>query len=289
MSDDYGYFHTVGKIYEFLVHSEVVLGGLMSLSWLSGCLFLYGQLGRPAWEWAILIAVSLFGFCWFCVREFKRRKLRAAAGKPADEDNWGEGREELEVHLAEIEEELGEARQRGAKEMIEKLEEGREDVLSQLEGLELEGKIEELHKLRDEAGAAGRGSEAREYSKKVDKHNTQLKERGDPIRALDLPPLGRTFAYGILTSFILCFAFMFLLAPGFMLLITVTFWDAWTGVGGFRGSAQLGEWLRAPGVMTALIAASLILACLGIRVASWHFSPKTPKPGKEHVQEKRGN
>ena len=198
MSDDYGYFHTVGKIYEFLVHSAVVLGGLMSLSWLSGCLFLYGQLGRPAWEWAILIAVSLFGFCWFCVREFKRRKLRAAAGKPADEDNWGEGREELEVHLAEIEEELGEARQRGAKEMIEKLEEGREDVLSQLEGLELEGKIEELHKLRDEASAAGRGSEAREYSKKVDKHNTQLKERGDPIHALDLPPVGRTFALSLI-------------------------------------------------------------------------------------------
>jgi hypothetical protein len=41
--------------------------------------------------------------------------------------------------------------------------------------------------------------------------------------------------------------------------------------------------------MTALIAASLILACLGIRVASWHFSPETPKPGKEHLQEKRGN
>lgn len=287
MSTPHGYFHTVGKIYEFLVHLAVVLGGMISLFWLAGCLFLYGQLGRPAWEWTILVAVSLFGFCWFCVREFKRRKLRAAAGKPADEDKWGEGREELEAHLAEIEEELREARQKGAKGMVEKLEEGREDVLSQLEGHELEGKIEELHKLRNEAGAAGRGSEAREYSKKVDKHNTKLKERGDRLE--DLLPVTRIFAYGILTSFILCFAFMFLLAPGFMLLITGAFWDAWTGVEGFRGSAQLGEWLRAPGVMTALIAASLILACLGIRVTSWHFSPETPKPGKEHLQEKRGN
>ena len=273
MSDDYGYFHTVGKIYEFLVHSAVVLGGLMSLSWLSGCLFLYGQLGRPAWEWAILIAVSLFGFCRFCVREFKRRKLRAAAGKPADEDNWGEGREELEVHLAEIEEELGEDRQRGAKEMIEKLEEGREDVLSQLEGLELEGKIEELHKLRDEASAAGRGSEAREYSKKVDKHNTKLKERGDRLE--DLPPVARTFAYGMLTSFIFCLAFVFLLAPLFMLLFTGLFWEAW--------ASDSEWWLRAPSVMTALIATSLILACVGVWVVSWHFSPETPKTGKENL------
>ena len=283
MSAPHGYFHTVGKIYEFLVHLAVVLGGMISLFWLAGSLFLYGQLGRPAWEWAILVAVSLFGFCWFCVREFKRRKLRAAADKPADEDNWGEGREELEIHLAEIEEELSEARQKGTKGMIEKLEEGREDVLSQLERLELEGRIEELHTLRDEAGAAGRGSEAREYSKKVDKHNTKLKERGDRLE--DLPPVARTFAYGMLTSFIFCLAFIFLLAPLFMLLITVAFWEAWTGVEGFRGSAQLGEWLRAPGGMAALIATSLILACVGVWVVSWHFSPETPKTGKEYLKE----
>ena len=65
MGNDYGYFHTVGKIYEFLIHLAVVLGALISLAWLGGCLFLYGQLGRPVWEWAILVAVSLFGFCWF--------------------------------------------------------------------------------------------------------------------------------------------------------------------------------------------------------------------------------
>ncbi len=285
MGNEYGYFHAVGKIYDFLIHLAVVLGGLISLSWLAGCLFLYGQLGQPVWEWAILVAVILFGFCWFCVRESNRRKLRASAGKPADEDNWGEGRDELEVHLAEIEEELSEARQRGAKGMIEKLEEGREDVLSQLEGLDLEGKVEELHRLRDEAGAAGRGGEVREYSKKADKHNARLKERGDRLE--DLPPVPRTFAYGILTTFILCFAFMFLLIPLFMLLITVTFWDAWTGAGGFRGSAQLGEWLRAPGVMAPLIAASLVLACVGVRVASWHFSPETPETGKENLWENR--
>ena len=273
MSAPHGYFHMVGKIYEFLVHLAVVLGGMISLFWLAGSLFLYGQLGRPAWEWAILVAVSLFGFCWFCVREFKRRKLRAAAGKPADEDNWGEGREELEIHLAEIEEELSEARQKGTKGMIEKLEEGREDVLSQLEGLELEGKIDELHTLRDEAGATGRGSEAREYSKKVDKHNTKLKERGDRLE--DMPPVARTFAYGMLTSFILCLAFIFLLAPLFMLLFTGLFWEAW--------ASDSEWWLRAPGGMAALIATSLILACVGGWVVSWHFSPETPKTGKENL------
>ena len=137
----------------------------------------------------------------------------------------------------------------------------------------MEGKIEELNKIRDEAGAAGRGREAREYSKKVDKHNTQLKERGDRLE--DLPPVARTFVYGMLTSFIFCLAFIFLLAPLFMLLFTGLFWEAW--------ASDSEWWLRAPGVMTALIATSLILACVGVWVVSWHFSPETPKTGKENL------
>ena len=97
--------------------------------------------------------------------------------------------------------------------MIEKFEEAREDVLSQLKGFELEDKVEELHRQRDEASAAGRGSEAREYSKKIDKHNVRLKERGDRLE--DLPAVTRIFAYGILTSFIFVIAFSILLAPLF--------------------------------------------------------------------------
>ncbi|MDG2400162.1 MAG: hypothetical protein P8M04_06290 [Akkermansiaceae bacterium] len=262
----------VEKIYIFIVHLAVVLGGLISLAWLAGSLFLYWRLDRPVWELASLVAVSLFAFSWFCVREFSRRSLRAGAGKPADDDNWGESREELEGHLAEIEEGLSEAQRGGEKDRIQKLEEAREDVLSQLKGLELEDQVEELQRLRDEASAAGRGSEVREYSKKIDKHEARLKKRGDRLE--DLPAVTRAFAYGFLALSILTIASIFLLAPLFMLLITGFFWEAWTG-----GS----EWLRAPGGMAALIAASLILACVGVRIVSWHFSPETPKTGKENL------
>ncbi len=266
----------VEKIYTFIVHLAVVLGGLISLAWLAGSLFLYWQLDRPVWELASLVAVSLFVFSWFCVREFSRRSLRAGAGKPLDDDSWGEGREELEGHLAEIEEGLSEARRGGKKEMIQKLKEAREDVLSQLKGLELEGKVEKLQRLMDEASAAGRGSEASEYSKEIDKHEARLKKRGDRLE--DLPTVTRTFAYGILASFILCIAFFFLLAPLVMLLITAFFWEAWTD-----GS----EWLRAPGGMAAVIAASLVLACVGGRIVSWHFSPEASGTGKGSLWEKR--
>ena len=126
---------------------------------------------------------------------------------------------------------------------VDKLKEARKDMLSQLKRLELEDKIEELQRLMDEASAAGRGSEAREYSKKIDKHEARLKKRGDRLEAL--PAVTRTFAYGILASFILSIAFFFLLAPLVMLMITGFFWEAW---------ADGSEWLRSPGGMLAVIA-----------------------------------
>ena len=264
----------VEKIYTFIVHLAVVLGGLISLAWLAGSLLLYSKLDRPVWELASLVAVSLFVFSWFCVREFSRRSLRAGAGKPLDDDSWGEGREELEGHLAEIEEGLSEARRGGKKKkkQIEELKEAREDMLSQLKRLELEGEIEELQRLRDEASTAGRGSEAREYSKKIDKHEARLKERGD--RFEDLPTFTRLLAYGILASFIFSFALLSLLAPLLMLLINAFFWEAW---------ADGSEWLRSPGWMLAVIAASLALACVGVRIVSWHFSPEESGTGKESL------
>ena len=86
----------LGNIQNVLIHLAVVLGGLISLAWLAGSLLLYSKLDRPVWELASLVAVSLFAFSWFCVREFSRRSLRAGAGTPPDDDSWGEGREEPE-------------------------------------------------------------------------------------------------------------------------------------------------------------------------------------------------
>ena len=264
-----GYFHTVGKIYTFITHFAVVLGSLISLFWLVGSLFLYCRLDRSVWELASLTAVSLVAFFVFCVREFSRRASRAGTGKSADEGSWDEGSAGLEKHLAEIEEELSEARQRGTKAMIEKFEEAREDVLSQLKGLELEDKIEELHRQKDEASAAGRGAEAREYSKKIDKHIARLSERGDKLE--DLSAVTRIFAYGMLTSFIFVVAFFILLAPLFMLLMTAFLWEWCSGDS---------DWLRSPERMVMLVLFSLILACLGVRVISWHFSQEAKKRGK---------
>ena len=183
----------LGNIQNVLIHLAVVLGGLISLAWLAGSLFLYWQLDRPMWELASLVAVSLFVFSWFCVREFSRRSLRASAGKPPDDDSGQEdreGKEELEGHLAEIEEGPSEARRGGKK----------------------------------------------------------------------------TIIYNALDD-----GLMALSAPFVMLMITGFFWEAWAG-----GS----EWLRSPGGMAAVIAASLVLACVGVRIVSWRFSPEASGTGK---------
>ena len=156
----------------------------------------------------------------------------------------------MEAHLAEIEEGLSEARRGGKKKkQIEELKEARKDMLSQLKRLELEDKIEELQRLRDEASTAGRGSEAREYSKKIDKHKARLKERGDLLE--DLPGATRIFAYGIMTTFILSLALIPLFVPVLMIALTVGICSDWV-----NGS----EWLRSPGWVAALIAGSLVLA-----------------------------
>ncbi len=269
MSDEL-FFSRVGKITFFIIHLAVVLGGLISLSWLGGSLFLYWQLDRPMWELASLVAVSLFVFSWFCVREFRRR----GAVTPSADESWGESREEMEAHLAEIEEGLSEARRGGKKKkkQIEELKEAREDMLSQLKRLELEGEIEELQRLRDEASTAGRGSEAREYSKKIDKHKARLKGPGDHIE--DMPRATRIFAYGIMTTFILSLALIPLFVPVLMIALTVGICSDWA-----NGS----EWLRSPGWVAALIAGSLVLACVGVRVVSLAFSPEASGSGKESL------
>ena len=198
---------------------------------------------------------------------------------PSADESWGESREEMEAHLAEIEEGLSEARRGGEKKkkkQIEELKEARKDMLSQLKRLELEDKIEELERLRDEASTAGRGSEAREYSKKIDKHKARLKGPGDHIE--DLPGATRTFAYGILATFILTFALIPLFVSVSMIAVTVGICFEWA-----NGS----EWLRSPGWVAALFAGSLVLACVGVRLVSLAFSPEASGSGKESLWSKR--
>ena len=273
MSDEL-FYSRVEKIFTLIVQLAVVLGGLVSLAWLGGSLFLYWQLDRPMWELASLVAVSLFVFSWFCVRESRRR----GTVTPSADESWGESREEMEAHLAEIEEGLSEARRGGEKKkkQIEELKEARKDMLSQLKRLELEDKIEELERLRDEASTAGRGSEAREYSKKIDKHKARLKGPGDHIE--DLPGATRTFAYGILATFILTFALIPLFVSVSMIAVTVGICFEWA-----NGS----EWLRSPGWVAALFAGSLVLACVGVRLVSLAFSPEASGSGKESLWSKR--
>ena len=190
----------VEKIYTFIVHPSVVLGGLISLAWFAGSLLLYWQLDRPVWELASLVAVSLFVFSWFCVREFSRRSLRASAGKLPDDGSGQEdreGKEELEGHLAEIEEGMSEARCGGKKTII----------------------YNALH---------------------------------DALTPLSVPFV--------------------------MLMITGFFWEAW---------ADGSEWLCAPGGMAAVIAASLVLACVGVRIVSWYFSPDEAGTQKESLRDRR--
>ena len=272
MSDEL-FYSRVEKIFTLIIQLAAVLGGLVSLAWLGGSLFLYWQLDRPMWELASLVAVSLFVFSWFCVRESRRR----GTVTPSADESWGESREEMEAHLAEIEEGLSEARRGGEKKkQIKELKEARKDMLSQLKRLELEDKIEELERLRDEASTAGRGSEAREYSKKIDKHKARLKGRGDHIE--DLPGATRIFAYGILASFILTFALIPLLVSVSMIAVTVGICFDWA-----NGS----EWLRSPGWVAALFAGSLVLACVGVRLVSLAFSPEASGSGKESLWSKR--
>ena len=259
----------VGKFSTFLINLAVILGGLISFGWLVGSLLFYGKLDRSVWEFASLVVVSFFVFEWFCVRELSRRSVRALAGKPerddSEQEEW-ESKKQLERHLAEIEEGLGEAKRGHKKKIIQELEMAREDILNQLERFELEDKVKELKHLRNEASAFGRGSEAREYSKEISKYESKLKERGDTLE--DLPPFPRVIAYMMLATVCIIIGLLHLLVPLFMLLITAFFWEMWAG-----GS----EWLRAPEGMTTLIVASLALTCVWVRIVSWHFSPKRSK------------
>ena len=266
----------IGKIFSFIVGLGVILGGLMSVVWFAGSLLVYCLLDRPMWEVAILLGVTLFVFIWFCASIVRRRPSRDSARKLQDDDNWGEDREELEDHLDEIEEGLTEARSKGKEKELKELEEARKDILSQIEGRQLEGTVEKLRRLREEARKAGREVEAEEYSKRIEKHEAKLKERGDRIE--DLPKHLRLFVYFMLGTLVASVAFLSLMIPMVMLLGTWAFWDAWAG-----GSA----WMRSPGAMIAVIFSCLALACVAVWFVSGYFSPDKSETKMKSVEKKR--
>ena len=265
------------KPFDFIVNLAVILGGLACVAWFAGSLLVYCLLDRPMWEVAILLGVTLFVFIWFCVSIVRRRPSRDSASKLQDDDNWGEDREELEDYLDEIEEELTEARREGKEKEVKALEEGRKDILSQIEGHQLEGTVEKLRRLREEARKAGREVEAEEHSKRIEKHKAKLKERGDRIEDLPLPI--RLFAYLMIGSFAISLAFLILMIPMLMLAVTWGLWEEWAG-----GS----KWMRSPGVMIAVIFSCLALACLAVRYVSGFFSPdKSETKKKKSAGKKR--
>ena len=266
----------IDKIFSFILGLAVILGGLVCVAWFVGSLLVYCLLNRPMWEEAILLGITIFVFLWFCVSLVRRRPSRDSARKLQDDDNWGEDREELEDYLDEIEEELREARREGKEKEINELEEARKDILSQIEGHQLEGTVEKLRHLREEARKAGREVEAEEHSKRIEKHEAKLKERGDRLE--DLPRYARIFLYLMLGSFAISLAFLSLMIPMGMLAVTWVLWEEWEG-----GS----EWMRSPGMMIAVIFSCLALACVAVRYVSGFFSPdksetKKKSDGKKH-------
>ena len=266
----------IGKIYSFIVGLAVILGGLACVVWFAGSLLVYCLLDRPMWEVAILLGVTLFVFIWFCASIVRRRPSRDSARKLQDDDNWGEDREELEDHLDEIEEGLTEARSKGKEKELKELEEARKDILSQIEGRQLEGTVEKLRRLREEARKAGREVEAEEHSKRIEKHEAKLKERGDRIEDLPLPI--RLFAYFMIGSFVISLAFCFLMIPMVMLAVTWGLWEEWAG-----GS----KWMRSPGAMIAVIFSCLALACVAVWFVSGYFSPDKSESKKKSTGKKR--
>ena len=81
-----------------------------------------------------------------------------------------------------------------------------------------------------------------------------------------------------MTTFILSLALIPLFVPVLMIALTVGICSDWV-----NGS----EWLRSPGWVAALIAGSLVLACVGVRLVSLAFSPEASGSGKESLWSKR--
>lgn len=250
------------KIFGFITGLGVIIGGVISIAWFAGSLLVYCLLDRPIWEKAILLGITIFIFIWFCVSTIRKRKPKSNSNKRSDGSMLDEHLQELKGVLDEIDEELSEAHCVRDEEKIKELEDSRKDILSQIEGYQIEDKVEKLRRLKKEATSAGRKIEAEEYSKQIEQHENKLAERGD--RFEDLPRPVEIFAYFMLGSFVITFALMYLIVPMVMILLTWVCWEAWTG-----GS----EWMRSPSIIITLIFCCLALSSVAVRYASGFFSP----------------
>lgn len=253
----------IDKIFGFITGLGVITGGLISIAWFAGSLLVYCLLDRPIWEKAILLGITIFIFIWFCVSTIRKRKPKSNSNKRSDGSMLDEHLQELKGVLDEIDEELSEAHCVRDEEKIKELEDSRKDILSQIEGYQIEDKVEKLRRLKKEAIRAGRKIEAEEYSKQIGQYENKLAEGGD--RFEDLPRPLEIFAYFMLGSFVISFALMYLLVPMLMILLTWVFWEAWTG-----GS----EWMRSPSIIITLIFCCLALSSVAVRYASGFFSPE---------------
>ncbi len=268
-------------LFGFLTNLAVIVGGLTVVAWLGGSLVLYALLDRPLWEVVIVIGASLFVFTRFCVWVVRRRPVGGGWGAVWFEEG-GEGEsdeeiKELEGFIEEIEEEMSEARREDNGEEHERLEEIKLDYLSQIEGHRLDNDIVGLRRLRKEARKAGRKDEAEAYSKRIKKHQARLKKEGDRLEYL--PWYAKIIAYGMIGGIMYTIALAIWMIPGALLVQTWGFWVGWTAGDG---------WMNSPDVMIAVVPGCLALACAGVWVVSWHFSPAASETKKKSAGKKRG-
>ena len=250
----------IENLFRFYVNLTVILVGLISLANLAGSLLIFSHLGRPAWEVAILIAVSLFIFTWFSVLVSAELIVRWII---TPYFNW-----KSEKHSR--------CRSEGKEEEAKGIEEARKDISSQIERRELEVKVDELRRLREEGSKVGSMAKAEEYSKQIEKHEATLKERGD--RSEDEPWHIRAVQFFMTLVVMVFLGLLYLMIPMFMLLMTGLLWDSWAG-----GS----EWMRSPGAMIAVIFSCLVLACVGAWGVSWHFGSDESETKKKIVEQQQ--
>lgn len=272
-------------LYGFLTNLAVIVGGLTVIAWFGGSLVLYALLDRPLWEVVIVIGASLFVFTRFCAWVVRRRP---AGGSWRyywlDEDSESyEQIRELEGFIDEIEEEMSEARREDNEEEHERLEEIKLDYLSQIEGCRLDNDLVGLRRLRKEARKAGRKDEAEAYSKRIKKHEARLRKEGDRLEYL--PWYAKIIAYGMIGGIMYTVAFLIWAIPGALLVQTWGFWVGWTAGDGWMNPPG---WMNSPEVMIAVVPGCLALACAGVWIVSWHFSPAEPEAGKEKKKKNTG-
>ena len=105
---------------------------------------------------------------------------------------------------------------------------------------------------------------------------SRLKKEGDRLEYL--PWYAKIIAYGSIGGIMYTIAFAIWMIPGALLMQTWGFWVGWTAGDG---------WMNSPDVMIAVVPGCLALACAGVWVVSWHFSPDASETKKKSAGKKR--